>query len=916
MIREFEIAIEAGQYFRVTAVPAQDHGVGMELSRSGKKIAGASSLGGSGGTASLAAVADQPTTYLLKIRTRASDSSAHEVRLSIEDHAAQARDRADADAFAALAVAKSASDFLAVRDAAISAGDQPLAAQAFLSTGWAYLSSGEYAKGAEFVKSSLAQPALDRRAQGEAWYLAGLFGIYQEQHQSAIDAFQHALAVQRELHQQSELASTLHNLSCAQFLLAKCKEAIPPVEEALTIRRALHEPSHEAFSLFALAKDRGCLGDAQGALEDYQTVLPLWRSLKDVRNEAATFNDMGVIHASLGDSERATSFYKSAMSLREKAGDADGRIESLVNLGQLMNWTGNHKAALDDFKQALAILETHDSKRARGYVLEGLGESLLRLGMRADAIAKLREAIDDLHQSGDRKGEAYVWEMLAEAEASVESANRALVIFREVGDTVGQTLTLPKLARIERDRGDLAAARGSLEEAIQIIESSRDAVHDPSLRMAYLAAKRDAYDLYVDVLTRLDREHSDPALQRAAFEASERSHARSLLDELSGGGDTRIATLDEIRAQALDSDTVLLEVLLGVDRSSAWVVARDSFQRVDLPSRDVLESAARRLYESLTARNRHDSSETPEARAARLSAAGAETERAAADLKKMLIDPLQARIAHRRVLIVADGFLHLIPFELLGIDAEIVCLPSASVLVAMRHGSKQVAFGKGPILVLADPVFSPADGRVSKHAAIEKGGDEFPRLIDSRKEADAIVAAAGANRVHQALDFDASPAQLSTTFASRAETIHIAAHAVVNTRNSESSGIMLSMADRNGNPVNGFLSLRRIYQLQLHAGLVTLSACDTAVGKDVRGEGLIAISRAFLFAGATRVLATLWKVDDDATAEFMRRFYRHLYADNQHPAAALHLTQAEMRAESRWRSPFYWAAFTLQGDWK
>jgi CHAT domain-containing protein len=127
---------------------------------------------------------------------------------------------------------------------------------------------------------------------------------------------------------------------------------------------------------------------------------------------------------------------------------------------------------------------------------------------------------------------------------------------------------------------------------------------------------------------------------------------------------------------------------------------------------------------------------------------------------------------------------------------------------------------------------------------------------------------------------------------------------------------VLSLFDERGEPRDGYLDLEAVYNLDLPAELVVLSACDTSLGKDVRGEGLVGLTRGFMYAGASRVLSAAWKVDDEATAALMRAFYERVLARGEPPAAALRGAQLEVASRPRWRSPYYWAAFTLSGDWR
>jgi CHAT domain-containing protein len=146
--------------------------------------------------------------------------------------------------------------------------------------------------------------------------------------------------------------------------------------------------------------------------------------------------------------------------------------------------------------------------------------------------------------------------------------------------------------------------------------------------------------------------------------------------------------------------------------------------------------------------------------------------------------------------------------------------------------------------------------------------------------------------------------------------VHFATHALINHQHPELSGIVLSQVDEKGQPRDGFLRLHEIYNLRLAAELVVLSACETALGKEVKGEGMIGLTRGFMYAGAPRVAASLWRTDDRAAAELMKRFYQRMLGERMTAASALRAAQVSMLQEKRWETPYYWAAFTLQGEWK
>jgi CHAT domain-containing protein len=146
--------------------------------------------------------------------------------------------------------------------------------------------------------------------------------------------------------------------------------------------------------------------------------------------------------------------------------------------------------------------------------------------------------------------------------------------------------------------------------------------------------------------------------------------------------------------------------------------------------------------------------------------------------------------------------------------------------------------------------------------------------------------------------------------------VHFATHGLLNSEHPEFSGLVFSLVNERGKAQDGFLQLQDIYNLNLSADLVVLSSCETALGKEISGEGLVGLTRGFMYAGATRVVASLWNVSDAATARLMADFYRAMEHDGLRPAAALRSAQIQMWKQKRWSSPYFWAAFQIQGEWR
>ena len=357
------------------------------------------------------------------------------------------------------------------------------------------------------------------------------------------------------------------------------------------------------------------------------------------------------------------------------------------------------------------------------------------------------------------------------------------------------------------------------------------------------------------------------------------------------------------------------------DRSFLFVVSRESVEVHALPGRAGLERQVRGLTQRM-----QTSRPSP-----------TEEQRLASRLGRTLLGPAVKRIQGKRLVIAADGALHELPFPALVLpgsgrrmveEHEVVLVPSASAVAALRASSHE-SRPAGTVAVLADPVFDRGDPRLQRRVAANSpvprdltrsmetmGLKRLPRLPGTRIEAEEILALVPAEKRLGALDFDARRPLALDPAVGRYRVLHFATHGLLNSTHPELSGLVLSLVDAQGEAQNGFLRLQDVYQMRIGADLVVLSACQTALGKPVQGEGLVGLSRGFIHAGARQVLSSLWKVSDRATTELMREVYRAMLLDGQRPAAALRQAQRRLLATRPFGGPESWAAFVLQGDWQ
>ena len=401
----------------------------------------------------------------------------------------------------------------------------------------------------------------------------------------------------------------------------------------------------------------------------------------------------------------------------------------------------------------------------------------------------------------------------------------------------------------------------------------------------------------------------------------------------------------------------MFEYALGDERSYLWVVTSDSIDSYELPKSQTINDAARAFYKSI--------STLP------TSATKKEYATATQTLSDILLKPAATHLQNnKRLLIVGDGILQYIPFAALSVvsgqssvaktksmdngrrttdnkplvvNHEIISWPSASTIAVLRDEKNVRPKNAKEILVVADPVFEASDLRLKKDTQTSnetktvaankdralqsflrtlsnepnvESAQPIPRLSYTRREALSIAALVSKTQSKIYLDFDANYANATDAEAGQYRFIHFGTHGLLNSEQPELTGILFSIVDEKGNPQpQSLLRLGEVYNLKLPVELVVLSGCQTALGKDVRGEGLVGLTRGFMYAGSPRVVASLWKVDDAMTAEVMKHFYQAMLgAKRLAPAAALRQAQKEMLKQKI--EPFYWAAFIMQGEWR
>jgi CHAT domain-containing protein/Tfp pilus assembly protein PilF len=739
---------------------------------------------------------------------------------------------------------------------------------------------------------------------------------------AAIEHLKEAFAVNRRMEEVFATTAPLHTFNLLQ--MANCYKELKDYDQALTYlnRFASHptsaNPPQRARVQIQFGTVYAKMGDTGKAVEYFNEVIKLLREGANPGNYSGYLHIIAAIYQENGNNQRALELYREALKVSRSQGSSPMRsADSLFGIAVAERELGNFSNSRKNVEEAIEIAES----------------------------VRSRISADDLRttyfSSVRRYYEFYTHLLMQTHKAQPQKALDRMALETSERARSRSLLDLLTVSGVKIENG-IDQELGTRERTLREMVSRKADEHSRLILRSAPAAEINA----------VAKEVTDLTAEYSSVQAKiRRQHAESV----------RTAVLDSSKIQQLlDAGTVLLEYSLGEKKSYLWLISSDAVTPFELPGREELEPEARAAYDHLTARNKSVEGETPAQYRSRIQAAEAAYAKQAASLSEKLLGPVAKLIVNKRLVIVPDGALHYVSFAALplpeatgsrvpvGSIHEVVSLPSASVLAKIRADKAAREPAPNMLAVFADPVFDEGDerrlpdrsrrpraGRAQTAAkgvkapmsrdferAVEAAGFasatkiELPRLPFSRREAESIFRVSPQRLSLKRTDFDASKTEVFAAGLDKYRTVHFATHALLNSQHPELSGIVLSLVDKNGSNVDGYLRLHDIYNLKLNADLVVLSACSTALGKEIKGEGIIGLTRGFMYAGSPRVVASLWKVDDSATAALMTIFYRKMHVENLRPAAALRAAQVEMMKDSRWRSPYYWAPFVLHGEWR
>lgn len=732
------------------------------------------------------------------------------------------------------------------------------------------------------------------------------------------------------------------------------------------------DPLTDYFTYQALGALSGNTGDMVNAEKNIYLGFERVKVVKDIINPirfARSLGGVAGIYYQKKDYKKAIENYTSALSISEKVNRPVFTSLFLMQLGESYYLLKDYEKVIEYGERSLQLLRLHDPRR-RQAALTLLGKTYGMVKQTEKARSFLFEAIAVNRQNNDRYAASECLyelsaiekrsENLSEAHNYINQAitnmeilradllgknqrssyNSILKIYYELEiEILVKTYEKTNLIRyLEQawQKQEKIRARSLLENFIENglslnkVVSNNFFIKEKQLLENVAAAENKRLEA--------ERTKNPEVLRSAELNLQKAMDELQILQEDLRRKNPKFSALNQTKdfsfadvQNTLSNETAMLEFSVGEEQTYLWLIKKSAVNIYKLPSRETIGKTALDYYNLLTNKTADYSTIAATSK----------------ELSRMILSPLKDDIPEiKSLVVVPDGSLQLIPFSTLTLNFEadfrplieqfeIVSLPSFSSLAYMRENKDKIKIPAEKFLaVIADPIFHIDDERLGDkskkpifkadsvkdsaklaEALRDFGIDKLSRLPFTNIEAREIQKLAP-QKTTLALGENASRQRFLSGEFEAFKILHFATHGFLNQKNPDLSGLVLSLYNKNLQTQNGFLRVIDLYSVRLNAELVVLSACQTGLGKEVAGEGIIGLTHGFMFAGSARVISSLWKVEDSATAELMKRFYYEMLVNERTPTAALRSAQNQLRTIPRFKNPRYWAGFTLNGDWK
>ena len=717
----------------------------------------------------------------------------------------------------------------------------------------------------------------------------------------ALEYFEKSFEINQISGDKGRMAQALQHSGDILNNTGKYPESIEHFEKSLELYKDLNSRSGIGNVLSQLGFVYSNLGDLNTAIEKITEAAGIMKEENDMEGLAGVYNHFGIVLREAGRPEKALEYYSLSLDIYKQQGDQKLVLPLFSNIGNVYLDLKDYVKAEDYHKKGLQISRDVNAKIEEVHFLLNLANDQIFLG-------KLDESLSN-YESGLKKA---------------KTLNSPDLIWRFF---VG-------MAENHERRGEYDKAVELNDSALKIIEGVRNTLQSKEQKASFMASERFAFEEIISMLERLYEKDKTKGYDKLAFQYAERSKSRVLLDllgesatslqkSINSGTNSKLAdaqatlpvTIDEVKAICPDKNTVILEYSVGDSSSCLWIITQTDHRLFRIPERKKLQEQIETIRFALLDPGQGISEFFTQA---------------GSILYEELIKPAEPFLSKKsNLVIIPDGILNYLPFEVLltdnkeniqngsysGLPFLIKKYPisygqSASVIKSLlsENEAGKIKPGDKKLIAFGDPVYEKPDSLLTASGKsfnrLEYSGQEITKIASFFKKGDSEIY----------LRENATEENVKKSNLEKFNYLHFATHGLIDEDKPDLSSLVLTKGPNSAE--DGFLQSAEIFNLNLNADLVVLSACQTGLGKMVRGEGIVGLTRAFMYAGTSSVLVSLWSVSDLSTANLMEEFYRNLIKNKLSKTDALRKAQLALLSDEKFAHPFYWAPFVLFGNWR
>jgi len=759
------------------------------------------------------------------------------------------------------------------------------------------------------------------------------YGIFKE-YAPALDYFDKAEIVRREIGDSLNLGRTIHLKASTLENLSQFERSLAYYRRSFELNQASGDQGRVEQSLLKSGTILNNMGKYQDALESLGKAEKMYMNLGDSTGLSDSYTQIGFVYLRLGDLNATLEKFSQAVNITEKQNDQWGLAGVYNNMGLMLKEAGRYEKALEYANKALGLYEKLQDQASIIICLNNIGTIFFDMKDYPEAEEYHLKGLKISRELKILDQEASYLLNLANDRVMMGKAAEALLSYKE-GFEIARKLNNPDLiwkfitglAETYETSGEFDKVVELNDTALKIIEGLRNTLPGQDFKASFMAKERYVYEDIIDLLEKLHEREPAKGYDKLAFSYAEQSKSRVLMDLLSGSPadsiinhsgsednpDPQPMDINELMELLPDKNNVILEYSVGDSSSCLWVVTKSRYKLYKLPARKKLQEQIETIRFALL--------EPSEGVSEFFTQAGT-------SLYNELIKPAEAFIGKKsRLVIIPDGVLNYLPFEVLFNEDKTIkkasyadipflvkkypvsYVQSAGILKTLftkQAGRKESTGQNKRLLAFGDPVYED-----TLNTLIVK----YPRLGFSGREVEAIASF-----------FDPGSSDIYLRDKATEESfkqkdnlqefnyLHFATHGIIDEDKPDLSSLVLTSRKDSGE--DGYLQAQEIFSLKLNPDLVVLSACQTGLGKLIRGEGMVGLTRAFMYAGTPSVVVSLWSVSDISTADLMEEFYKNLIKNKLSKTDALRKAQLSLISDPKYSHPFYWAPFILIGDWR